>query len=340
MPRGVEGASVAQHRQIRAVGRSQANPKPPSSPVARPAAPQSVSEAQLFTERRNPTTAELDAGDTLSILRLIQAQDARVPAAVKSEIPNIARAVEEAVRRMRRGGRMFYVGAGTSGRLGVLDAAECPPTFGTSPETVQAVIAGGPRALLRAAEAAEDDREQGRRDLAARKVGPRDIVIGLTASGRTAYTLGALDYARSRRAATVAVTSNPGSPITRLARIAIVPTTGPEVLAGSTRMKAALAQKMVLHMISTAVMVRLGHVYKNYMVGVRPTNQKLVARACTILTQLTGADSKTAARALKQSGKDVKLAIVMLRRNLGRAAAAKLLRRHGGSLRAIERTSA
>jgi N-acetylmuramic acid 6-phosphate etherase len=235
---------------------------------------------------------------------------------------------------------MFYVGAGTSGRLGVLDAAECPPTFGTSPETVQAVIAGGPRALMRAAEAAEDDREQGRSDLAARKVGPRDIVIGLTASGRTSYTLGALEYARSRRAATVAVTSNPGSPITRKARISIVPETGPEVLTGSTRMKAALAQKMVLHMISTAVMVRLGHVYQNYMVGVRPTNRKLVERACAIIMELTRTDRKTAARALKQSGNDVRLAIVMLWRNLGRGAAAKLLRRHGGNLRAIERTTA
>jgi N-acetylmuramic acid 6-phosphate etherase len=308
--------------------------------VASSAAQQLVSEAPLFTERRNPATAKLDAGDTLSVLRLIHAQDALVPAAVKAEIPNIARAVDEAVRRLRRGGRIFYVGAGTSGRLGVLDAAECPPTFGTSPETVQAVIAGGPRAMFRAAEAAEDDREQGRRDLAVRKVGPRDIVIGLTASGRTPYTLGALDYARSRRAATVAVSCNPGSPITRLARIAIVPATGPEVLAGSTRMKAALAQKMVLHMISTAVMVRLGHVYQNYMVGVRPTNQKLVARACTILTQLTGADSETAAGVLKQSGNDVRLAIVMLRRGLGRGAAAKLLRRHGGNIQAIKRTSA
>ena len=228
------------------------------------------------TEQPNPASAEIDAQDTLSILRTIQAQDALVPAAIRAEVANIARAVEAAVSALRRGGRLVYVGAGTSGRIAMLDAAECPPTFGVSRDTVQAVIAGGTRALVRAAEAAEDDREQGRRDLAARKIGSRDAVIGLSASGQTPYTLGALAYARSRRAATVAVTSNPGSPLTRLARIAIVPRTGPEVISGSTRMKAALAQKMVLHMISTGAMIRLGHVYKNYMVGVRPTNRKLV----------------------------------------------------------------
>jgi N-acetylmuramic acid 6-phosphate etherase len=319
MPREVKGASVARTRQAAAAGRS----KRPSS---------------LSTECGNPASIGLDTGDTLSILRLIQAQDATVPAVVKAQLPNIAKAVEEAVRRLRRGGRMIYVGAGTSGRLGALDAAECPPTFGVSPDTVQAVMAGGPRALLSAAEAAEDDREQGRRDLAARQVGSRDIVIGLTASGRTPYTLGALAYARSRRAATVAITSNPGSAVTRVARISIVLATGPEVLSGSTRMKAALAQKMALHMISTTVMIRLGHVYQNYMVGVRPTNQKLVQRACGIVMQVTGSDRRTAARALRQSGNDVKVAIVMLRWNLGRVAAATLLGRHGGDLRALDRS--
>ena len=294
------------------------------------------SSPAAITERRNPATTEMDAGDTLSILRLIHEQDALVPGAVKAQIPNIARAVDAAVRAVRGGGRIFYVGAGTSGRLGVLDAAECPPTFGVSSETVQAVIAGGQRALIEAAEAAEDDRGQGHRDLAARKVGPRDIVIGLAASGRTPYTIGALQYARSRRATTVAITSNPGSPITRAARIAIVPATGPEVLSGSTRMKAALAQKMILHMFSTAAMVRLGHVYKNYMVGVRPTNRKLVERARGIIAALTGVDSRAAARVLRSSGNDVKVALVMLLQGLDRAAAKKLLRRHGGNLRAIE----
>ncbi len=300
----------------------------------------SLYAASIATERRNPETVQLDAVDVESILRLIHAGDAGVAAAVRREIPKIARAVEEAVRRLRRGGRMIYAGAGTSGRLGVLDAAEAPPTFGVSPHIIQAVIAGGSRALVSAVEAAEDDSEQGGRDLAARKVGPRDMVIGITASGRTPYTLGALAYARSRRAATVAITNNPGSPITRMARIAIVPATGPEVLAGSTRMKAALAQKMVLHMISTTVMVRLGNVYQNYMVGVRPTNQKLVERACSIIADVTGADRKTSRDALRKSGNNVKLAIVMLRRNLSRTAAEKLLRRYRGNLRELDQALA
>ena len=285
------------------------------------------------TERPNPASAAIDAQPTAIILHIIQEQDAQVPAAVRAEIPNIERAVEAVVRSLRRGGRLLYVGAGTSGRLGALDAAECPPTFGVSPESVQAVIAGGPRALLRAAEAAEDDAEQGRRDLAARRVGPRDTVIGLTASGRTPYTVGALAYARSRRATTVAITSNPRSPAARTARIAIAPETGPEVVAGSTRMKAALAQKMVLHMISTAAMIRLGHVFQNYMVGVRPTNKKLVTRACAIISSVTGVSPRAAASSLREAGNDVKVAIAMLRGGLDRAAAARLLKRHGGNLR-------
>jgi N-acetylmuramic acid 6-phosphate etherase len=306
------------------------------SPSSRKSSQRTTRLASSVTERRNPASGSLDSGDTSSILKLICRQDALVPAAVRKQIPNIAKAVDAAVRALRRGGRIFYVGAGTSGRLGVLDAAECPPTFGVAPQTVQAILAGGPRALLQAVEAAEDKRELGRRDLATRKLSARDIVVGLTASGRTPYTLGALAYARARRVVTVAITSNAGSPVTRLARIAIAPSTGPEVLAGSTRMKAALAQKMILTMFSTAVMVRLGHVYKNYMVGVRPTNRKLVVRACRILTELTGVDTKAAARALQQSGNDVRIAFVMLRRGLDRNAAEKLLCRRGGDLRAID----
>src|SRR3990167_3249884 len=289
----------------------------------------------LTTEQANPHSAAIDSFDSAAILQAIQEQDATVPAAGRAEIPNIAKAVDAVVKALRRGGRLIYVGAGTSGRLGVLDAAECPPTFGVSRRTVQAVIAGGTRALTRAAEAAEDDDAQGRRDLSARQIGPRDVVVGLTASGRTPYTLGALRYARSRRATTVAVTANPGSPVTRLARIAIVPQTGPEVIAGSTRMKAALAQKMILQMISTAAMIRLGHVYRNCMVGVRPTNRKLRERACSILRSVTGVDQDKAASALQKAGNNVKLAIVMLRTDLDRRAAAKLLTRHEGDLRAI-----
>jgi N-acetylmuramic acid 6-phosphate etherase len=293
-------------------------PKKPSAPI---------------TEQRNPASSAIDALGTSAILEAIHQQDASVPAAVRAEIPNIALAVEAVVEALHHGGRLFYVGAGTSGRLGVLDAAECPPTFGVSRNTVQAILAGGTRALTRAAEAAEDDAAQGRRDLARRRIGSRDVVIGLTASGRTPYTLGALRYARSRRAATVAITVNPGSPVARAARIAIVPETGPEFLAGSTRMKAALAQKMVLHMISTAAMIRLGRVYQNYMVGVRPTNRKLVARACSIIAAVTGASLAAASRALRGAGLDARVAIVMLRTGIDRAAASRLLARHGGNLR-------
>ncbi|MBI4460603.1 MAG: N-acetylmuramic acid 6-phosphate etherase [Acidobacteria bacterium] len=288
------------------------------------------------TEQANPASTEIDALDVAGILQTIRSQDAAVPAAVAAEIPNITKAVEAVVRALRRGGRLIYVGAGTSGRLGVMDAAECPPTFGVSPDTVQAVIAGGLRALTRAVEAAEDNAEAGRRDLAARKVRPRDVVVGLTASGQTPYTVAALRYARSRRAITVAVTCNPGSPITREARISIVPATGPEVVSGSTRMKAALAQKMVLHMISTCAMIRLGHVYRNYMVGVRPTNRKLVERACSTIQNVAGVDRPAASKALKEAKRDVKLAIAMLRSGLDRKAAQKLLERHGGNLRAID----
>jgi N-acetylmuramic acid 6-phosphate etherase len=292
-----------------------------------------------LTEQTNPASAGIDAQDAAGILRTINAQDATVAAAVAQEIPQIAKAVEAAVRALRRGGRLIYVGAGTSGRIAVLDAAECPPTFGVSSDMVQAVIAGGTRALTHASEGAEDDAEKGRRDLAAKKVTGRDVVVGIAASGRTPYTIGALLYAKTRRAETVAVTSNPGSPITKAARIAIVPVTGPDIVAGSTRMKAALAQKMVLHMISTGAMILLGNVYRNYMVGVRPTNEKLWERACTIIESITGADRRTAERTLKKSGRDVKVAIVMLRRGLDKASAARLLARHGGSLRAMERVS-
>lgn len=288
-----------------------------------------------LTEQTNPASAEIDSLDTVGILHAIQAQDATVPAAVQQQIPQIAKAVEAALKALRRGGRLIYVGAGTSGRLAVMDAAECPPTFGVSPETVQAIIAGGVRALTKATEGAEDDAARARHDLAALKVGPRDVVIGIAASGRTPYTLEALRYARSRGAVTVGITSNPDSPIARLARIGITPATGPEVVAGSTRMKAALAQKMVLHMISTAAMIRLGHVYRGYMVGVRPSNQKLWERACSIIENVAGVDRPTAEQTLKKSRKDVKVALVMLRRGISRDAAVRLLARHGGNLRVV-----
>ena len=264
------------------------------------------------TEGRNPRTRGLDRKRTLEILRMMNREDAQVARAIGREIPAIARAVEEVVRGMRRGGRLFYVGAGTSGRLGALDAAECPPTFGISPRLVQAIVAGGRRALTQAVEGAEDSAEQGARDLRAARVTKKDVVVGLTASGSTPYVLGALRYVRRLGAVTIGMTSNRRSPIARLARIIIAPRTGPEAIAGSTRLKAGTAQKLVLNMLSTAAMVRLGHVYDNWMIDVVLTNRKLRRRAIRILEQATGASLSEAEHALRQTGHDLRAALLIL----------------------------
>jgi N-acetylmuramic acid 6-phosphate etherase len=305
--------------------------KSKSGPVSK----QSFVTLKPGTEQANPVSTNIDSLDTIGILQTIHSQDALVASAVGSALDQITRCVDAAVRAIGRGGRLIYVGAGTSGRLGVMDAAECPPTFGVSAKTVVAVIAGGKKALYRAVESAEDDAEQGRFDLEELQVGKDDVVVGLSASGGTPYTLEALDCARVHGAATAAVTSNADSPLARKARIAIVARTGPEVIAGSTRMKAALAQKMILQMISTATMIRLGYVYRNYMVGVRPTNQKLDERACGIISEITGAGRLKARVALTEAGQDLKLAIVMLIKSLNRTAAAKLLEKNKGNLRRI-----
>ncbi len=237
------------------------------------------------------------------------------------------------VRGIRRGGRLVYVGAGTSGRLATLDAAECPPTFGVARELVQAVVAGGPRALSRAVEGAEDSRTQGTRDLAVKRITANDVVVGLTASGSTPYVLGALDYARQRGAFTVGVTSNRRSPLARLAKVTIAPQVSPEVIAGSTRMKAGTAQKLVLNMLSTAAMVRLGYVYDNWMIDVALTNRKLRQRGLRILTQATGASVAEAAHALRQAGHDLRAALVMLKTGASAAEARRRLKQAGGNLR-------
>ncbi len=290
--------------------------------------------ARLVTEQQNPASARFSRVNTAGILRIINREDARVAGSVERQIPNIARAVDAIVERVQSGGRLFYVGAGTSGRLGVLDASECPPTFNTPPNLVQGVIAGGMRALYRATEASEDSPAMGGRDLAKKRLNTRDAVVGLTASGRTPYVLGALRYARKRGAAAIAVTCNPNSEVARVAEITIAPVVGPEVIAGSTRMKAGTAQKLVLNMLSTAAMVRLGHVYRNYMVNVHQKNRKLRERARTILQRLLGLDRAAAARALRRAGGDLKVAIVIERLSLGRTAAVELLRRHRGDLAA------
>lgn len=285
------------------------------------------------TEQRNPRSRGLDRKSTREILRIISREDTRVARAVARELPQIARAADAIVRALRRGGRLIYVGAGTSGRLATLDAAECPPTFGVSPRMVQAVMAGGTTALVRAVEGAEDSPSRGARDLAARKITARDVVVGLTASGSTPYVLGALAYARRRGAVTVGVTSNRGSPLARVASILIAPRVGPEVIAGSTRMKAGTAQKLVLNMLSTAAMVRLGRVYDNWMIDVALTNQKLRQRGLRILAQVSGANVSEAARALRRAGHDLRVALVMLKAGVDRAEAQRRLKEAQGNLR-------
>jgi N-acetylmuramic acid 6-phosphate etherase len=241
--------------------------------------------------------------------------------------------VDVIVAALRRGGRLIYVGAGTSGRLATLDAAECPPTFGVAPRLVQAVVAGGRRALTHAVEGTEDSRARGARDLAAKRITANDVVVGLTASGSTPYVLGALDYARRRHAFTVGVTSNRRSPLARLTKITIAPQVNAEVIAGSTRMKAGTAQKLVLNMLSTAAMVRLGHIYDNWMIDVALTNRKLRQRGLCILTQATGATVAEAARALRRAEHDLRVALVILKTGAGATEVRRRLKQARGNLR-------
>ncbi len=262
------------------------------------------------TETRNPATAHIDTLPTLEMARLINQEDRRVAAAVEAELPAIARAIDAIAERMRRGGRLIYVGAGTSGRLGVLDASECPPTFSTPPEQVVALIAGGPRAITHAVEGAEDDDKTGQRDLAALGVGENDSVVGIAASGRTAFTLGAMREARTRGALVISLACTAPSPMADLADIAIAPVVGPEVITGSTRLKAGSAQKMTLNMLSTGVMIRLGKTFGDLMVDVRPTNSKLRARARRIVEDACGLSPKEAATLLERCDGEVKTTIV------------------------------
>jgi N-acetylmuramic acid 6-phosphate etherase len=266
-------------------------------------------------------------------LRALSREDATVALAVRRELPQIALAVDAIAKSLRGGGTLFYIGAGTSGRLAVLDAAECPPTFGTPPGMVRAIIAGGERALRHAVEGAEDSAADGARDLRRAGVSRGDVVVGIAASGATAYVLGALAYARRRGAVTVGVTSNSRSPVARKARISISPDTGPEVIAGSTRMKAGTAQKMVLNMLSTAAMVRLGRVYENWMVHVALTNQKLRRRGARILEEAAGVSLSTAEHALRQAGHNLPSALVMLKTGVSARDARQRLAAAGGSVR-------
>ncbi|HEY3156377.1 MAG TPA: N-acetylmuramic acid 6-phosphate etherase [Candidatus Eisenbacteria bacterium] len=288
---------------------------------------------RLVTEQRNPRSKNLDKLGTTQILTLMNGEDRRVPAAVGREIRNISRAVDLIVERLARGGRLFYVGAGTSGRLGVLDATECPPTFGTPRTLVQGIIAGGRRALVRSIEGSEDDAKAAAAALKKRRVSERDVVVGIMASRRTPYAVGALRYGRAIGAATIAVTANPAGGAPLRCDVVIAPRVGPEVLTGSTRLKAGTAQKLVLNMLTTGAMVRLGKVYENLMVDLRTASRKLEERTKRVFMNATGASYAETGRWLKRAGGSLKVAIVMRRAGVTRAEAERRLKEAQGWVR-------
>ena len=285
---------------------------------------------KLLTEQANPASASLDSLATEDVLRIINAEDAKVAGAVAGEIPAIARAVDAIVAAIENGGRLFYLGAGTSGRLGVLDASEIPPTFSAPPGMVQGIMAGGETALSRATETTEDDPSMGARDLRGHGFTAGDVLVGIAASGRTPYVLGAVAEARKMGATTIGISCTPHSELARAADIAITPLVGPEVIAGSTRMKAGTAQKLVLNMLSTAACVRLGYVYGNLMVNVQPKNRKLRDRARRIIAQTAGVSYTRAGELLDEARSNVRTAIVMARAGVGREEAERRLDAAGG----------
>ena len=288
---------------------------------------------RLTTEQNLAAATDLDRMSSAEIVRLINDEDATIAGAVQRALPQIADAIDLVVARLRRGGRLIYVGAGTSGRIGALDASEIPPTFNTDPRTVQFVMAGGPKALAASTEASEDDTDLAVAEMKKRKPGKHDVVLGIASSGRTPFTIAAVEYSRRRGARTIALTCNRNSPLERAADLAIVTEVGPEVLAGSSRMKAGTAHKMVLNMISTGSMTRLGFVYGNLMVNVWTKNEKLVQRAIRILEQATGADHDAARSALETSGHRTPVALVMLAAGVTRAKAAAAFKKSKGNVR-------
>ncbi|HEV2487196.1 MAG TPA: N-acetylmuramic acid 6-phosphate etherase [Terracidiphilus sp.] len=292
---------------------------------------------ELETERRNRATENLDTMTTLELVAAMNREDTVVPRAVKRVLPEIATAVDVITDCFAGGGRLIYVGTGTSGRIGALDAAECSPTFGTSPEMVRFLIAGGESALVKATEASEDSAELGRSDMAAMKPGKRDVVVGIAASGRTPYTIGALEYAVRKGAATIAIACNRGSALGNVAKIRIEVEVGPEVLTGSTRLKAGTAQKLICNMLTTGAMVKLGYVYSNLMVNMHLTNEKLVERGILILESLAHVSRETALETLERADMSVPLALVMLKANVSKSESVKRLRKAKGNVRkAIE----
>lgn len=297
---------------------------------------------RLSTEQRNPASMDIDARSTAEILRIINSEDKRVAIAVEGELEYIGGAVEIVVRALKNGGRLFYTGAGTSGRLGVLDAAECPPTYGTSPEMVQGMIAGGEKAMFSAQEGAEDKQENGARDIDDRGVNEKDVVCGIAASLRTPYVIGAVKRAKQLGAKTLYVTTNPRSrfyspefaEVAEVVDMAICPEVGPEVIMGSTRMKSGTAQKLVLNMITTTAMIRLGKVYENMMIDLQMTNLKLKERSKRIVMTITGVEYETAADYLEKAGGHVKTALVMIKAGVDRSEAQRRLQRADGFVRA------
>ena len=286
----------------------------------------------LITEQRNPNSMHVDSLSALEIVQLMNQEDKQVPLAIEKCLPQIAQAVERIVAAFQKGGRLVYIGAGTSGRLGVLDASECPPTFGVSPEMVKGIIAGGERALRHPIEGAEDSKAQSVIDLQTIQFSSKDVLVGIAASGRTPYVIGALEYAKSLGSATVSIASNPNSAMANIVDIAIDTVVGPEVLTGSSRLKSGTAQKLVLNMLTTASMILMGKCYQNLMVDVQASNEKLKARAIRIVMQATDCDKALAEETLKQADQNAKLAIMMILSGLDRAQAEALLEKHQGKL--------
>lgn len=286
----------------------------------------------LITEQRNPNSMHVDSLSALEIVQLMNEEDKQVPLAIEKCLPQIAQAVECIVAAFQQGGRLVYIGAGTSGRLGVLDASECPPTFGVSPEMVKGIIAGGERALRHPIEGAEDSKEQAVVDLQTIQFSSKDVLVGIAASGRTPYVIGALEYAKSLGSVTVSIASNPNSAMANIVDIAIDTVVGPEVLTGSSRLKSGTAQKLVLNMLTTASMILMGKCYQNLMVDVQASNEKLKARAIRIVMQATDCDKTLAEETLKLTDQNAKLAIMMILSGLDRAQAEALLEKHQGKL--------
>ncbi|MDG6239011.1 N-acetylmuramic acid 6-phosphate etherase [Glaesserella parasuis] len=287
---------------------------------------------QLITEQRNPNSMQIDTLSAYEIVQIINNEDKQVPLAIEKVLPQIAQAVEKIVEAFQQGGRLVYIGAGTSGRLGVLDASECPPTFGVSPEMVKGIIAGGERALRHPIEGAEDNKEAGKQDLQAVEFSPKDVLVGIAASGRTPYVLGALAYAKELGATTVSIASNPNSAMSQIADIVIDTVVGAEVLTGSSRMKSGTAQKLVLNMLTTASMILIGKCYQNLMVDVQASNQKLVARAIRIVMQATECSREIAETTLALAENNAKLAIMMILADLDKDGAEQLLSQQQGKI--------